>query len=324
MNTRIIFLITIFIFSNLVYGQKKDTTDLKELKKYLPFVIKAIQKDKNNVTIEKLDNRVVGIFKKPWEVKKLNQETITNIITSIIENHTLHIEQDYRKKWNLDFFSQISKNNTIKDVYNSNDILSNTFVSVSEIVLLDENNNSIIDKQGRKVQINQETDLNFYSGGIDVDFPIKKQYKNIKGSIKLTIRRFETIKYKELLKSDKNIEFDLGDIKGIKLLKVENNKAYFYLPSLIKNIKISSTDKENKTYAENAIVPIPKSVFDFGMKDNLNDESINLFIENLTVEDVYKKPQILMYQTNGTIENLYIYLKLNPIDLTSRTLEIKL
>lgn len=323
MKKQTILLITFLTLTNLIFGQKNEE-ELKQYKQFLPYIIKGVKESKNNLTSEKLDNRVVGEFNKPWEVKKLNKETSEQTIISIIENYSLNSEQDYREKWNLNFSSTINKNSAIEDTSKSDYILSNTLISISEIKLFDEQNNSIIEKEERKIKINQSTNLEFHSAGINIVFPLEKEYKSIKGSIKLTLVEFETIKYKELKKSDTNIVFDLGDVKGIELLKIDNNKAYFYLPTLIESITIVSTNKENKKYAESTIMPIPKSVYEFGLKDNLNDELIKSFAENVTLEDITKKPQILIYQTNGIIENLYIYLKSNPIDLTSRKIEIKL
>ncbi|WP_139262274.1 hypothetical protein [Flavobacterium degerlachei] len=323
MKKQTIILFTLMTLSNLIFGQNSEE-ELKHYKQFLPYMIKGLQESKNDSSIKKLDNRVVGIFNKPWEVKKINEKTIIETITAITANNSLNIEQDYRQKWNLNFTSAINKNNAIEDTSNIDYILSNTFVSVSEIKLFDENNNSAIEKEERKIKINQSTDLEFYNSVINIDIPLKKEYRNLNGSIKLTLKQFETIEYKELKNTDENILFNLGNIEGIKLLKIEKNKAYFYLPRSIENIKIVSTNKEDKKYGENTLMPIPKSVYDFGMKDHLNEDLIKPFIEKVTLHDINEKPQILIYETNGNIENLYIYLKLSPVDLTSRTIEIKL
>lgn len=316
-------LIVLLIFSNLMLGQKNEE-ELKQYKQFLPHIIKNLHKVENDSNTEKLNYKVASLFNEPWEVEKLDEEATKKTITAIVENYRLNIEQDYRKKWNLNFFSTINKNSAIEDTSNSDNILSNTFISISQIELLDENNNSAIAKEERKIKINQATDLQFYNAGIHVDFPLEKEYKNIKGSIKLTLKEFKTIDYKAFKKTDKAVLFNLGDINGIKLLKIEKNKAYFYLPIPIKNIKIASTNNENKVFTENAQMPLPESVYNFGIKEGLNNDLIKSFVKKITLDDVNNNSQILIYQTNGTIENLYIYLKSNPIDLISRTIKINL
>ncbi|MBD0825522.1 hypothetical protein [Aestuariibaculum marinum] len=323
MRKQIILLITLLTFSNLIFGQKSEK-ELKQYKQFLPYIIKGLKETNKNYATEKIDQRTVGLFEKPWLIKKIKKETAEEILNSIIENKSYIIEKDYREKWNLNFSSQINTNREIKDVYNSNAQLANMFVAISNVELIDKNKTSIIETEERKIQINQSRELNFQTGGIQCSFPLKKEYENISGNIKLTLTEYQTISYKEFNSSSENEVFDLGNEKKLKLIKIENNKAYFYLPKSIDNIKISSVNKKGKEYGENAKMQIPEIIFNYGIGKDITDAKTKSLIDNLTLEDLNEKPQILMYETNGTIEQLYIYLKSNPKGLASEKMEIKL
>jgi hypothetical protein len=319
----IVFVLIIIFTSNFIFGQTKDNTEVEQIKKFLPYIIKGLQEIDKKPTTKKIDQRVVGLFEKPWLAKKIEQETARELLNSIFKNKSSNIKKDYRGKWNLNFSSQINPNKVITDVYNSNAILGNVFVTISNVELIDDNNVSIIETEERKIKINQSKKINFQTGGLQISFPLKKEYKNVAGSLNLTLKEFQSINYKEFNSNSKNEVFDLGGTKNLKLLKIENNKAYFHLPKAIENIKISSTNKKGEKYGENSKMSIPKVIFDYGTGGNITESDTKSLIENLTLEDLKEKPQVLMYETNGTIEQLYIYLKSNPKDLISKKMEIK-
>ena len=319
MKIKLVSLLLLVSFSNVIIGQNND---LDNFKKFLPYIIKGLQQPKPE---KQLDENTSGVFQKPWEVKKLQDSEIQNIIKKIIDNKRFKVKKDYTGEWKLDFFSKLKNFESIEEIYKSNGALSNTFVQVSEIKILDEANSSayFINKN-KSIKSNESKKLNFNSGQVHTTFPIIKEYSNLNGSIKVTLKEYSKIRYKAFQKNDTDIEFNLGDIKNIKLLRIDKNKAYFILPKVVDNIEITSTNVKNETHSSQSISKIPKKVYDFATKDNLTDESINSFIKNLSKQDVYENYQMLIYETNGIIDNLYIYLKSNPIDLASKTIEIKL
>ena len=314
-----IILIT-FCISNSLFGQS-EIEELNQIKQFLPYTIKAIQEDEK----KELNQRTAGIFEKPWLVKKINTEIAQDILSSVVENKRFNIEKDYNEKWSVDFYSKINPNSYIKDVYNSNRLLSNVFVELSNIQFYDYNDMSIIDNIERNIKVNQSTKLNFHTGSIQSNFPITNDYYNkASGSLQMSLMEYQEISFVILKKDDVNKNFKLGNKKGFKLLKIDNNKAYIYLPYPIDNIIITSTNDKNEKYGEHAEMILPEKVFNYAIGNDVNEKSTEELIEQLTVEDFEKKSQILMYQTNGTIENLYIYLKINPKVLASKTIKIKL
>lgn len=318
MNKKIILLLLI-CGSNILFGQNENN-QLNQVKKFLPYVIKGLQE--TNSQPQKLDQRTVGIFEKPWETPKVKKEIAEDLLNAIITNKSFDVEKDYSGKWNFNFSSKINKNSYIKDTYNSNHLLANLFVEVSNTVLTNKNNESIIDKEKRQVRINKVTQLNFHTGVIQNNVPIKKSYPKVTGSMHLSLKEFEKIAVKEFKPNSKNEKFDLGNIKGLKLLKIENNKAFLYLPKAIENIKIISTNQKDEKYGQHAKMSMPKKVFDYATGTNVNANATKLLIDELTMEDFQEKPQILVYQTNGTIANLYVFVKSTPIELTAKKMEV--
>ncbi|PKH51434.1 hypothetical protein CXF68_12405 [Tenacibaculum sp. Bg11-29] len=324
MKKKLFLIITLIALPNLIIGQK-SSEELNQYKQFLPYVIKDIQENKTQKKSPHIESKIGKKFNKPWDVEKLDKETIKKTINTLIDNHTLHVEQDYRKKWNLDFHSTLNLNSAIEETSNTDNLLSNIIVSISNIELLDRNRIPVIETEERKVKINQDTELSFHSAGINIEFPLQKKYDTINGTISLTLVEYQKISYKEFRENDKNKSFNLGDFKGLKLLKIQQDKAYVYLPKLDENIKISGTSKTGEEYiGGNFNINIPKSVYDYAIGDNITEKLTKSLIDNLTIKDFKEEPQILIYKTSGIIENLFIYLKSSPKNLTSKTLNIKL
>ena len=90
---KIIILLLIISYSNLIFGQN-EKDELAQIKQFLPFIVKSIQENKNN----KLDQRTVGLFEKPWLTKKINKNIAQEILNSINENKRFNTEKDYNDK----------------------------------------------------------------------------------------------------------------------------------------------------------------------------------------------------------------------------------
>lgn len=320
---KIILLISLLNLSYPVIGQHKGLEEFESFKKFLPFIIKGLQtKSESN---KQIDEQTSGIFQKPWNVKKLKESDVNEIIDKISINKRFKIKKDYTGEWKLDFFSKLKDFESIEDIHKSNERLSNVFIKISEIIILDNDSISVyVDNKNKRVKNNESKELEFNSGQIHTTFPIKEEYPNINGSITISLKAYKDIKFKEFEKNDKDIKFDLGDIKGIKLLKIENNEAYFVLPTKIDGIEITSTNGNNEKFSSQSKSTIPKKVYDFATKDTLTDQSIKTFIDKLSQDDVYANSQLLKYETNGNIENLYIYMKSREINLRSIKLKIEL
>lgn len=172
MKTTSILLIFFLTISSTLFAQKKSEIELNQFKQFVPFLIKGISENKTDIVSEKLNQRTIGLFQKPWLTKKINKEITQKVISSIVKNVNFNVEKDYREKWSLNFYSKIDTNSVIKDVYKSNSLLSNVFVDVSNINIVDNSNNSIIETEERKIKINETTKLNFHSGVINTNFPI--------------------------------------------------------------------------------------------------------------------------------------------------------
>lgn len=303
------------------FGQEKDSLGFENFKKFLPYVMKGISND----STKELDERTSGEFQKPWKVKRLQNGEVDEMFIKLVNNQEFKIEQDYRQEWKLDFFTQLQSFETIEEIYKSNNALSNIVIQVSDIMILDDGGENIYLEDNTKIVKNNESkELTFNSGQINTTFPIRGEYISVNGSILLNILEYTNIVYKEFNEEFKNIEFDLGEYKGLKLLKVDRNRAYFILPTIIDDIEITSTNKQNEEFSSHSKLKLPYKVYDFVMNEKLDENTINSFIDKLTIEDVYEKSQILIYETNGSIENLYIHIKSKPINLGSKTLEIKI
>lgn len=320
---KVLSLITFIIFSNSVISQNNDSQEFEDYKKFLPFVIKGLTKD--DKPKKTLDGETSGVFKKPWNIKKLQSSEIENIMNKLVENKRFKVRKDYTDEWKLRFSSNFNTFSSFEEIRESNANLSNTFIKVSEIEILDENNISVyIDDYDKTLRSNESKELDFNGGQINTTFQIKEELSTLKGNITITLNEYSSVKYKELKKTENDVEFKIGEVKGIKLLKVLENRAYFILPTKLDDIEITATNIKKERFTSESKLYIPKKVYDFAKNNNITDETIKSFIDKLSIDDVYSKPQILIFETNGNIENLYFYIKSQEVNLGSKKVEIKL
>lgn len=314
---------TVFFFciSLNLFCQKSDSTALNDFKKFLPYILKGIGTESS----KELDQETSGEFYKSWKVANLKSEEVSDLLAKIEENATFSVAKDYTGEWKMNFSSKLKDFETIQEIYKSNGRLSNVYIKVSDISILDANNDPIyISDSEKNIKYNEGNKLNFKSGQIHTTFPIKGEYPNAKGNIKITLNEYSKIQFKEFDKSQTDISFDLGQYKNIRLLRINKNRAYFVLPAIIDDIEITATNQDNEKFNSSSKSKLPKKIYDFGNKKDLTDEEINEFIKSLTFDDVFKSEQMLIYETNGDIENLFIYLKTNPKELASKVLNIKI
>ncbi len=319
MMKKLLVLLILFTSINISYGQEVDSVDFENFKKFLPYMLKGM----NEESSKELDEKTSWKFEKPWKVKALEKEHVNEILDTLSDNKEFEIEKDYQGEWKLKFFSKLQDFETAEEIYKSNGLLSNVYIQISDIKILDEKGNSIyVTDQNKSVRSNESKELDFNSSQISTTFPINGDYKNVKGNIKITLKEFLDIQYMEFDKNARNVIFNLGEHKGIELLKVEKNKAYFVLPTVIKGLQIETTNEDDENFSSTSTFQLPKKIYDFAMIKDKTEEEISSFIEELSMDDVYRKSQIWIHETNGTIENLYIFKKSKIIELGTRTLDI--
>lgn len=315
-----VFLLTLFLNVSLS-GQNKDSLEFEGLKQFLPYVLKNISKEKPM----ELEESTSGLFFKPWEVDRLSDAEVNDVLEKLVANKRFSVEKDYRGDLKLEFFSKLQDFPTIEEIQKSNGLLSNSFIDVSDIDIADENGNSIyIDGEKKNVRYNESKELTFNMGQVSTSFPIREDYSQINGSIRITIKEYTDIQFREFQKGAQNVSFDLGETKNIKLQKIAKNRAFFVVPANAGEVDIISTNKEGHKFTMHTKSTLPLKVYEFAMKPGITDEEIDSFIEELTYEDVLNTGNIIIYETNGSIENLYIYQKSKPHELGSKELEIHL
>ena len=307
----------------MLYSQKEDLSQYKER---VPFIIKSLQKlqlDRGNIN-ESYDKEVAEVFKKPWEMKRIEDELSQEMMAVILKNKKTYVEEDesYEGKWNVVFSSFIggATGEKIKDIFFRYDPVPNVFVTLSNIKLFDENNTLITTVEETKTKINKLTGVVFFEGFI----PVTYKSKNVTGSFDVLLKEFKNIDYKLIKKGSHNIGFSLGGIDGFKLIKMEKNKVYIHLPKYFKNLKVEGTNKKGGTFWSQSKEIYPKKIVDYAMGENVNEKSTKLLIDSITEEDLISGPQILIYKTSGIIENFYIYTKSNPILLNLKRIKVKL
>lgn len=310
-----------FCISLNLYCQKSDSTALNDFKKFLPYILKGMSTESS----KELDQETSWEFYKPWKVAELKSEAVNDLLAKIEKNSTFDVSKDYTGEWKLNFSSKLKDFETIQEIYESNGRLSNVYIKVSDISILDGNDEPIyVSDSEKNIRYNEGNKLKFNSGQIHTTFPIKGEYRDAKGSIKVTLNEYSKIQFNEFDKAQTDISFDLGQYKNIKLLRIDKNRAYFILPSIIDDVEIKATNQDNEEFSSSSKSKLPKKIYDFGNKKELTDEEIKEFIESLTFDDVFKSEQMLIYETNGDIENLYIYLKSDQKELGSKILNIKI
>ncbi|MBO0589906.1 hypothetical protein I2486_00665 [Cellulophaga sp. E16_2] len=316
-TTTLLLLLSICV-SNICFGQEKDSLEFKRFKKFLPYVIKGIQDEKQSN--DNINEKTAGLFNKPWLINKLDIQEAENIATSLASNNIVSIEKNHSGIWNLDIFSILNTSISTELTSASIDLLPNIFVEILDTELNDSSGNSVIDVGADEKNIKSS----FNNRSINLTIPLNGEYKNVNGTIDISINEFVEVFFKEFKKVDKNIKFNLGKIDRIELIKIEKNRAYLLLPSKLSEIEIIPTNKVDEIFSEKAKLTVPKTIYEFSKNKNLTDESIKNFVNDLSYDDAYNNEQIVVIETNGVIENLYVFIKSNSKRLSKATMEIKL
>jgi len=305
-------LLLIILLSNSTFAQNSKEKELEQMKKVLPFVIKGLA---NEMKSEKeLDEKSIGKFHKPWEIERKTKVEVKEIISALTDNYKFEIQEN-NKLW---FSAHHKIFKTTKEIKNNDGELSNLYLEPVNINIFNSQGISIYNHKNKRIE-----KIKFNSGQINTHFKLDEQTEKLSGKINLALSEFTKIKFKELKKIDKNIQFSLDTIKNIQLIKVERNKAYFIFPFKTNEIEVSITNNNDGILKQSCTV-IPKILYDFIIENELTDKNIDLFISELRYNDLYNKEFIYIYETNGVIENIYAYFKLNPEVLIKKEIMIKL
>jgi len=307
-----IILLALILFSSLNYSQNSEEKELEKMKKILPFLMKGLKSEMKSE--KELDEKYFGKFHKPWEIEKKEKAEIEEIINALANNYKVEIQENNR----LWFSTQHKVFKTIKEIENSDGLLSNLYLEPTKVNIFNEQGISIYNQKNKKIE-----KIKFISGQINTHLKIDEHPNKLNGKINLVFSEFSKIEFKEFKKTDKNIQFNLDTIKNVQLLKVQRNKAHFVLPFKTNEIEVTLTTNNDEILKKDCTV-LPKKVYDFIVTNQLTDENIDLFISQLTYNDLYNKEFVYIYETNGIIENVYAYFKLNPKTLTEKEIMIKL
>lgn len=313
-----IFIIHCFLCLTVI-AQKKDIQGFENFKKVLPYMIKGLSKE----TPKNFSDNTSGKFYKPWDIEKLSLDEIKNITEKLEKNKRFRVRKEYTGIWKLSFFSKLKNYESIKAIYEADGRLSNVFVTIDSINALDEKGSSIIIKNEGSIKNNEGTTLTFNSGQVTTTFPVKKEYEKITGSIQISLHEYANFYHQSFSKKDTK-SFNLGNNKGLKILKIVKNKAYIEVPTKIENLEIVSVNKKGERFSSNTKTFLPKKVYDFVEQGKTNEEEVNNFIKNLKYEDVYSGSKIIIYEANGIIKNLYLYIKSTPKKLNTQNIVISL
>lgn len=314
MKNNIIILLITLIISTSIFGQEKDSLKFDRFKKFLPYSIKGIQDIQQSD--DNISERTSGMFEKPWTTKKMDMNLAKRLGDKIAQSNIIRIKKTSRGMPYLNILSTINLLST-DEKENS---FPNVYIEVLNAKINDNNGKPAINTEDNE-PINSPYNDN---GTVELKIPLKENYEHLNGTVEISVNEFDNVVFKELNKDNESIKFDLGTTKGIELLKIEKNRAYILFPSKIPEIKIKATNESNEKFAENGKLTVPKRVYEFSKSENLTEESIQNFINTISYEEAFNSPKVVILETNGIIENLYVYLKQEPKRLSATTVEIKL
>jgi hypothetical protein len=314
MKNNIIILLITLIISTSIFGQEKDSLKFDRFKKFLPYSIKGIQDIKQSD--DNISERTSGVFEKPWTTKKMDINLAKSLCDKIVQSNIVRVKKTSRGNPYLNILSTVNLLSTDEKV--------NSFPNVYIEIL-----NAQINDNNGKLAVNSEDNDPINSpynenGTVELKIPLKEEYEHLNGKVEISVNEFDNVVFKELNKNNESVKFDLGTTEGIELLKIEKNRAYLLFPSQIPEIIIKATNKSNEKFAENGKLTVPKGVYEFSKGQNLTEESIQNFINTISYEEAFNSPKVVILETNGIIEKLYVYLKQEPKRLSTTTVEIKL
>ena len=310
MTFKRISLVLCICFGLNLFSQNKDSIALNNFKRYLKYNLKSKQVNSSKI----INNRVGGTFIKPWNLEKIDALKAKEILKLFIKNAELYTELDPRNNLKLVYSSNLNNLKT--------ENLDNLNIKITDYKILDSNENSIVSNK-KKYKYNESRKLTFSKPKLITSFPIENFENEISGVINFTINEFQEFSFvKNNIKNPKTV-FRLRE-HTIRLIKIENNKAYFEFPKeKIDNLEIVATNNNNEFYTFKMLTSLPKKVYYFKeSEESANNDKVNKFISSLTYKDIFESSSIVQFTTNGIFENLYLYIKYSNKELDKKTYKI--
>lgn len=314
----------VFAFCFNAQCQEIDSSEYLFFKRYVPYTIKHINTyDKSKV----LENTRVRDSKyvTPWDLKTISDDEINTFVEKLKTETKISVKEGRGEYSNINLVCNLQDfrvEPTLRKEF------QNIIVEISEFNLLNENSediylaerNNILQPSSNGVQ---KTGLQ--GAQFNALVPIFLNYTSINGSVKLTIKEKKDFVYKEFSKDVEAKEFELNG-QTLELVHINFSQAIFRSNKKLSGLKIHSTDVNNFKHTQSSIAQLPAAIYDLGLKEDLSDEEIKSFIDNFSYEDFINEEQdyILIYESSGMINSLFVYFIGEMEERGSCTLDIKL
>ena len=219
--------------------------------------------------------------------------------------------------------------NSIDEIEKRDKSLSTLRLLVSDFNFFNEDSTvNLFINRDMGLKTNENYELEFRTGKVKTYFPVKKGFNSMRGSFKISLKKLTQFEYEHIKPNRENTTVSLTEkAEPIEIIEFDKNRVLLKLPTPNINYKIIATDKDDRTFLTNWQLNVPIEVFEFATFKALTEPEISEFTSQLSIEDVASfkdKPTIRIIETNGIIDNLYIYKNTDSIILDSRKIKVEL
>ena len=304
-----LFLFSFLFFCTAGIAQTVDSTEYKQFKRILPFVIKNISAGDQSTTNE-MERAEKKEFVAPWQMNQFDESQIKDFVQKLQTESKYELKEARRgDNMNLNIYSTLQN---FREEPELKEEFKNIIIEISNFKILNEKGENIYLKDNKNAlqpKLDGRQQITMQGAQFNCLIPVAKNYTNVKGSIDLTIQEKSKFVFQELSKSDTASNFDF-DGTNMELIKIEGNKAYLRSASKVDDLKMLSVNVENRKHNQTSVLSIPEMIYLKAQEENLSEEDITAFVDEYSMEDFNSQKDeatIMIFQSSGNIGKLYLY-----------------
>ena len=290
-------------------SQSVDSTEYKQFKRMLPFIIKSIAAGDQTASneMERVEKKE---FVAPWKMDQFDESQIKEFVQKLQADSKYELKEARRgDNMNLNIYATLQN---FRDEPELKEEFKNIIIEISNFKILNEKGEDIYlegNKNALQPKLDGRQQIKMQGAQFNCLIPVSKNYANVNGSIDLTIQEKSDFVFQELSKSDEATSFDFNGT-SMELIKIEGNKAFLRSDGKVDNLKMLSVNGENRKHNQTSVLSIPEKIYLKAQEENLSEEGITAFVDEYSMEDFNSQKNeatIMVFQSSGNIGKLYLY-----------------
>lgn len=301
-------ILLLFCFSNKVSSQTVDSSEYKQFKRILPFVIKSINE---NIETKSLEAERVqeSEFIAPWELSPFDQSEIEVFLNKLKSDCVFETKEARGDYVNLNIYTTFQN---FREEPKLKKEFENLIIEISNFDIVNENNEDIYlaDKANiLQPKLNGRQQVTMQGAQFNTLIPISKNHSNVSGSVEVMIKQKSEFIHQEFSKDDTPMSTEINGV-AIDLVQLTGNQAIFRSATKLNDLKLISVNGDNKKHKQSSLTQLPEKIYLKAIEESLSEDDITEFVQAYSMEQFNNKhnePTMIIYESSGNIAKVYMY-----------------